>query len=128
MKQSSGVVIRHPTDDRLVLATSRGLLPPLRWVLVGGIVDPGETPMQAAIREAWEETGVRLTPEELVPNPYVAELEGWETTFWLASRQARSFKRCSVEGWVTWKPLATILRFEPYAEYNRALFRHLGLL
>tara|TARA_Y100000310_G_scaffold175594_1_gene175652 strand:+ start:3875 stop:4297 length:423 start_codon:yes stop_codon:yes gene_type:complete len=126
-KQSAGVVIRHPTEDNLVLATSRGLLPPLRWVLVGGIVDPGETPLQAALREAWEETGVRLTKEELHPTPFVGNLEGWETTFWLAARLPRRFKRWSFEGWVAWKPISTILRFEPYADYNRALFLHFGL-
>ncbi|GAA1965576.1 NUDIX hydrolase [Kitasatospora viridis] len=36
-----------------------------RWALVGGIVDPGEQPADAAVRECLEETGVLAEPELL---------------------------------------------------------------
>jgi 8-oxo-dGTP pyrophosphatase MutT (NUDIX family) len=35
------------------------------WFTVGGGLLPGETPVAGAIRETFEETGVRLRPEEL---------------------------------------------------------------
>jgi 8-oxo-dGTP diphosphatase len=35
------------------------------WTLPGGIVDEGETPKQAACREASEEVGVAFTPEQV---------------------------------------------------------------
>lgn len=36
-----------------------------RWDLPGGIVDPGEAPAQALVREVWEEAGLRVVPERL---------------------------------------------------------------
>ena len=36
------------------------------WSTVGGAVDPGETPVQAAARELREETGVAVRPDDLV--------------------------------------------------------------
>lgn len=35
------------------------------WDVTGGGVDTGETPMQAGIREAWEELGLVLRPEDM---------------------------------------------------------------
>ncbi len=37
-----------------------------RWTLPGGIVEPGEQPADAAVREIYEETGVVAMPESLV--------------------------------------------------------------
>jgi 8-oxo-dGTP pyrophosphatase MutT (NUDIX family) len=36
-----------------------------RWTLPGGIVEPGEQPADAAVREIYEETGVAALPEAL---------------------------------------------------------------
>ena len=36
-----------------------------RWALITGIIDPGEQPADAAVRECEEETGVKVVPERL---------------------------------------------------------------
>ena len=55
--RSAIVLIR----DNLVLMTRqyRFLIDAMSWELPGGKVDPGEQPVNAAIRECFEETGVR---------------------------------------------------------------------
>jgi 8-oxo-dGTP diphosphatase len=37
-----------------------------RWYTIGGAIDPGEEPAQAAVREALEETGLRVVPERII--------------------------------------------------------------
>ncbi|WP_385622989.1 NUDIX hydrolase [Streptomyces sp. P8-A8] len=54
------------TPDRRVLLIERGWDPyEGHWALPGGHVDPGETSLDAAVRELEEETGVRVTPDAL---------------------------------------------------------------
>ncbi|GAB3712166.1 NUDIX hydrolase [Nocardiopsis oceani] len=36
-----------------------------RWATPGGILEPGEQPAQAVVREVWEETGVEVAVERL---------------------------------------------------------------
>ena len=36
------------------------------WSVPGGRVEPGEDDSAALVREMWEETGLRVTPDELV--------------------------------------------------------------
>lgn len=35
------------------------------WAIPGGVIDPGEHPADAAVRECYEETGVLIVPEAL---------------------------------------------------------------
>jgi 8-oxo-dGTP pyrophosphatase MutT (NUDIX family) len=60
-------------DDRLCLVTSRS---GRRWVIPKGQIDPGHTPGEAALVEAWEEAGLVgvLDPEPV--GSYVYEKLG----------------------------------------------------
>jgi 8-oxo-dGTP pyrophosphatase MutT (NUDIX family) len=55
-------------DGRVCLITSSS---GRRWVIPKGMIDPGQTPAEAALAEAWEEAGVR---GDLIPEPV-----GWFT-------------------------------------------------
>ena len=48
---------------------------PPYWITVGGGIDPGEKPPHAAIRELAEETGLRVTPEQLIGPVYHDKVE-----------------------------------------------------
>ena len=56
MLQSATVML---LDDRgrLLLAQDAGSE---LWMTVGGAINPDETPADAAVRECWEETGLRV--------------------------------------------------------------------
>lgn len=62
-------VLLVDTDDRLLLFrdSDPGIVPvPTFWITPGGGVDPGETDLEAAVREIAEETGLSIAPADLV--------------------------------------------------------------
>jgi 8-oxo-dGTP pyrophosphatase MutT (NUDIX family) len=52
-------------DERVLLVHGAGPGRTGYWVLPGGGVEPGETPLEVAIREVREETGLQLTETEV---------------------------------------------------------------
>ncbi|MFE7629185.1 NUDIX hydrolase [Kocuria sp. NPDC057446] len=61
VRAAAAVVVRE--DGRLLLVR-RGTEPQRgRWSVPGGTVEPGETVAEAAVREAFEETGARVRAE-----------------------------------------------------------------
>ncbi len=59
---SCGVVLANNRGDIFVCHTTGTA----RWDLPKGLADYGETPRDAAVREAWEEAGLRLPAERLL--------------------------------------------------------------
>lgn len=54
------------TDDAILMIKRKNQPFADHWALPGGFIDPGETPLQAAIRELQEETGLQITSAEPV--------------------------------------------------------------
>jgi 8-oxo-dGTP diphosphatase len=74
---AGGVVVRR-TDAGLFVA----LIQPQgrdagHWVLPKGIIEPGEVAVEGAVREVWEETGLRAAAvQQLDSSRYVYQREG----------------------------------------------------
>ena len=101
-----------------------------RWVAPGGKIEQQETPDQAAIRECWEETGIRIDlfgkktpvqgglicPYGIQLNSVIPNLRDHVDLIYLGQPQAnqtlnRSERETSAIGWFT---LQEILRMETY--------------
>ncbi len=64
--EAVSVIVTNYAGDRVLLVQrgrdpGRGL-----WAFSGGRIEPGETPATAAARELFEETGIVVSPEDLV--------------------------------------------------------------
>ena len=82
---------------------------PLEWNLPGGVIDPGETPKQAAVREAQEEANI--TPVRLCSVGVWAHWEGWVLEVFVA-RSYRGRVKASWESeryaWVNPRKLSSL--------------------
>lgn len=59
-----GLVLPTDSEGRILLA--RLTYGPEVWAMVGGVAEPGESPDEAARREALEEAGLKVTTERLL--------------------------------------------------------------
>jgi 8-oxo-dGTP pyrophosphatase MutT (NUDIX family) len=60
-RAAAGAVVHHPDRGLLLLWRHRFITDAWGWEIPAGMVDEGETPEQAALREVEEESGWRVT-------------------------------------------------------------------
>lgn len=106
MEPGTDIVLRRAARVLLVDAAGRVLLmrgrDPARpadpfWLTPGGGIEPGETPAEAATRELYEETGLRVPADRLG-----APVSGGTVEFGFDGRQYRQeqeFFLCRVDSW-----------------------------
>jgi 8-oxo-dGTP pyrophosphatase MutT (NUDIX family) len=128
MKQAVCVVIQ----DRIsrFLAVSRRY-DTTQWGFPGGKVDPGESNVEAAAREVYEETGYYPFTKSLIPiySGVCLGKDGcdfWVTTYMLDELVVRSNIHFNPEEglaikWVTENVLTDSIHC-PFAEYNKEVF------
>jgi 8-oxo-dGTP pyrophosphatase MutT (NUDIX family) len=103
-----------------------------QWGLVGGKVDPGETTLQAIIRETKEEVGLILDSSLLVESftqVCPSEVDYLTTTFVYPDMNVGELNNIKTEAGlffslITEESLCDI-RLSPFADYNRQLFESL---
>ncbi|MFJ3906106.1 NUDIX hydrolase [Streptomyces sp. NPDC090025] len=72
----AAVVLLDDADHVLLMWRHRFATDSWSWEIPSGIVDDGETPEAAALREVLEETGYEITPEQLTPLAYNEPIGG----------------------------------------------------
>lgn len=108
---------------------------PDQFGLIAGKVDPGEHDIQAIIREAEEEAGLRLSPYELVPL-YVAAVPAsvagvayWTTTYLLTRHLDPDEHLVAEEGLtLAFKTIPAFLdaKGSPFTDYNSGVLTALN--
>lgn len=123
--RTGGAAVLILDEKHNCLAISRGS-DKKDWNLPGGYAEPGEEPIQVAVRELHEETGIIVTPsnlEHIYTHRDTAVFSAKDYFRWPAKLRSRPF-----EGYVGWQPVSTLCRpsstFHPHA---RRLFAQLGL-
>ena len=78
-RPTARVILTNPENQVFMLLTHFDPevgLPP-RWLTPGGGIDAGETALEAAVRELFEETGIQVEPE-LLGEPVWATIGRWD--------------------------------------------------
>lgn len=114
-------VIIFNAEDTILAVTRRGR--PTEFVLPGGKVDDGESTVEAAVREVFEETGVQLDPNFLTMICEGDDGHGYDVTAFAYVKDVdKESAHQREEGidveWVT----PEVLTDGPFGEYNALLF------
>lgn len=89
------------------------------WRFAGGKLEPGETPLEAACREAVEELGIELLSVEYV-GKYSSQIDGdtWTGFFFLCEHYSGQIKNMEPEkvSEMKWMTLEELLSVDSYPE------------
>lgn len=121
-----GVCVFIMNDKGQLLSVSRKD-DPADIGLPGGKVDAGETPLEAALRELFEETGHRADPRfaQLI---YHAETDGQlAVTYQIPFSAIKKAKEPTEAGVVSWQSPDVLATGKTFGNYNRGLFKTIGL-
>lgn len=110
----------YVTKDSKILTVTRGD-DLLDMNMPGGTVEPGEDPQEAAVRELWEETGIKA--EEIYP-VYTQINNGWVVTTYKVPVYSGTLKS-SHEGHPSWEKPEVLMKGR-YSDYFRSMIKSLS--
>ena len=121
MRHAVCALVISPLDPRYILTVSRKDNP-LDIGLPGGKVDPGETEIQAVVRETAEETGLTVQNPRAIFTRVCHGKEDFLVTTFLCDFPQGGVIQTPEAGKVAWATKDYLLSSSSFAAYNRALF------
>jgi 8-oxo-dGTP pyrophosphatase MutT (NUDIX family) len=109
--------------DQVLAVARRGTKD--QWGLPGGKVDSGEAPLEALVREVWEEAHIKLDKTKLTPVFYRLDPPFYVTTYQYYGNinEIPEQGDAGPAAWVSWDKLLS----GPFGEYNARLKTKLRL-
>lgn len=96
--------------------------------LPGGKVDPGETPLEAALRELFEETGYKIGDPRYAHLIYHAETGGkLAVAYQIPFNGIKQVQLPEETGIVAWVLPSVLAESKTFGEYNCGLFNTVGI-
>jgi len=111
-------------DERLLMLRRRKEPFSNLWTAPGGKLEPGETPLEAIVREVWEETGLKVSGLSLRA---ICSERGGEAYDWLLfvfrATACEGEVKASDEGELRWLPIAELDQW-PLPDVDRKIMRY----
>lgn len=118
---ASCVLLFNCTDEE-VLSIQKQADPHKSYGLPGGKAEEGENPLQTALRELMEETGVSLSNEQISDDCFICPGNSGKDVMTIVAMTCKKVElKSSQEGSVQWA-LPEKLCEGTFAEYNKELF------
>lgn len=125
----SVILILTDESGERILVSREYRMAMAQWIynFPAGLIDPGETPVESARRELWEETGLTLTcVDDVLDGSYSAIGFSNERNICVFGTAAGEFRDSSsdveeiVPGWYTREEMRKLLRTEAFAARTQA--------